>query len=104
MEKDCDEFDFMKVRKGVKINQIPGQWVLGRKDCFTKSFNRMRDKNARYDFYPESFVLPDDMEKLKKFMMEERRIFLIKPVNWFSGLGIKITDNIGEEIYNFKNF
>ena len=103
MEKDCDEIDFLKVRKEVKINQIPGQWVLGRKDCFTKAYNRMREKNASYSFYPESFVLPEDMEKLRKFMMEEKRIFLIKPVNWFSGLGIKITDSIGK-IFKHKLF
>ena len=96
MEKDCDEFEFLKIRNGVKINQMPGQWLLGRKDCFTVAYNKMKQNNASYNFYPNTFLLPEDIELLKDHIKNERRVFLIKPVNWFSGLGIKITDSVDD--------
>ena len=84
-----------KIRKGLKINQFPGQWIWGRKDCFTREY---RKSLGKYDFFPRSFVLPEDYEDLRDFMLQnEEIIVMIKPINWFSGLGIKITDTIGNK-------
>ena len=115
MEKDCDEIEFRyfldtyqvstmvkmmdfvcrKVRKSVKINQIPGQWILGRKDHFTRIYNEKRSRYKHLNFYPNTFVLPEDSERLLTFMTPEKLV-LVKPPNWFSGLGIKLTNKIGD--------
>ena len=95
MEKDCDEIDFRKVRQGIKVNHIPGQWIIGRKDHFTREYNKQKKTNRALNFYPRTFVLPEDSDELKKFMSQEKPV-LLKPTNLFSGLGIKITDKLGK--------
>ena len=96
MEKDSDEIEFSKIRQCVKVNQFPGQWILGRKDHFTKIYNELRNQ-LDYNFYPETFVLPEESEKVIRFMSSKKTV-LVKPPNWFSGLGIKITNSKG--LYN----
>ena len=98
MEKDCDEIEFRKVRQGLKVNHVPGQWILGRKDHFTREYNKQRKTNSTLNFYPETFVLPEDGDELREFMSQEKPV-LVKPPNWFSGLGIKVTDQTGN--YHF---
>ena len=95
MEKDCDEIEFRKVRQGLKVNHVPGQWILGRKDHFTREYNKQRTTNSYHNFYPETFVLPEDGDELREFMSQEKPV-LVKPPNWFSGLEIKITDQRGK--------
>ena len=100
MEKDSDEIEFSKVRQCVKVNQFPGQWILGRKDHFTRIYNDEGNQSG-YNFYPETFVLPEESEEVIRFMNSKRTV-LLKPPNWFSGLGIKITDSIGIIIVLYK--
>ena len=97
MEKDCDEIEFRKVRQGLKVNHVPGQWILGRKDLFTREYNKQRTTNSNLNFYPVTFVLPEDGDELREFMSQEKPV-LVKPPNWFSGLGIKITDQRGKTL------
>ena len=89
------DFVCRKVRKSVKITQIPGQWILGRKDHFTRIYNEKRNRYKNLNFYPNTFVLPEDSEKLLTFMTPEKLV-LVKPPNWFSGLGIKLTNKLGD--------
>lgn len=103
MEKDCDEIEFRKVRQGLKVNHIPGQWILGRKDHFTREYNKQKKTNSALNFYPQTFVLPEDGDELRKFMCQQEKPVLVKPPNWFSGLGIKITDQIGKFKFPFPN-
>ena len=46
MEKEENEVDFSNLRQNVKINQLPGQWVLGRKDWLARSYQAMKEKKA----------------------------------------------------------
>ena len=101
MEKDCDEIEFRKVRQGLKVNHVPGQWILGRKDHFTREYNKHKKSNSALNFYPQTFVLPEDGDELRKFMCQQEKPVLVKPPNWFSGLGIKITDQIGDFKFPF---
>ena len=54
------------------------------------------------NFYPNTFVLPEDSEKLLTFMTPEKLV-LVKPPNWFSGLGIKLTNKLGD-IRNMERY
>ena len=96
MEKEQNETDFSNLRQNVKINQLPGQWILGRKDCLARCYQAVQPTGQwkGWDFQPKTFLLPQDAEHLEEYFQKKRSIFIIKPVNWFSGLGIKITNKL----------
>ena len=82
----------------VKINQFPGLFVIGRKDCLWVSYERMVHQfgEKHFGFLPRTFIVPRDKEELVQVMEEEKRTMIIKPPNWFCGIGIKLIDKIGE--------
>ena len=96
MEKEQNEVDFSNLRQNVKINQLPGQWLLGRKDCLARSYRAWREQRKCEDFHPRTFLLPQDSEELEEYFNAKPTRFMIKPVNWFSGLGIKISDKLDD--------
>ena len=76
-------------------------YAIGRKDWLGKSYQKMVEMfgQENFDFHPNTFLLPDDYEKLVKFMEINAKPMIIKPPNWFNGMGIKLIDKIG----NFAN-
>ena len=101
MEKEENEVDFSALRQNVKINQLPGQWVLGRKDWLARGYQAMKEnkKCQHFDFQPRTFLLPltdQDTQQIKDRFEGKSATFIVKPVNWFSGLGIKISNNLEE--------
>ena len=108
MEKEENEVDFSSLRQNVKINQLPGQWVLGRKDWLARSYQAMKEneKWQHFDFHPRTFLLPlgaQETQQIRDSFNGKSATFLIKPVNWFSGLGIKITNNLEEILESCGN-
>ena len=108
MEKEENEVDFSNLRQSVKINQLPGQWILGRKDWLARSYQAMMEnmKCQHFDFHPRTFLLPlgpRETEQIKECFDGKSTTFMIKPVNWFSGLGIKITNNLEEILQSGGN-
>ena len=88
----------------MKINQFPGLYAIGRKDWLAKSYQEMVEKfgQENFDFHPKTFLLPDDHEKLVTFMEINSKPMIIKPPNWFNGMGIKLLDKIGNFVNNLK--
>ena len=82
----------------VKINQFPGMHVIGRKDCLAKSYQEMVKQFGidHFNFHPETFILPEDHEQLARIMADNKRRMIMKPPNWFNGMGIKIIEKTGE--------
>ena len=108
MEKEENEVDFSALRQNVKINQLPGQWVLGRKDWLARCYQAMKEnkKCQHFDFHPRTFLLPlgdRETQQIKDCFDGKSATFMIKPVNWFSGLGIKITNNLEEILQTSGN-
>ena len=82
----------------VKINQFPGLFVIGRKDCLWLSYQKMVQQfgEKEFDFLPQTFIVPQDKEELVEAMQEKRKTMIIKPPNRFCGIGIKLINRIGE--------
>ena len=55
-----------------------------------------------FDFMPRTYVVPQDMDELVKKMQEHGKPMIIKPPNWFCGIGIKLINKI-EDIPSKKN-
>ena len=96
-EKEKDEICFQKLRSSVKINQFPGLFSLGRKDSLWRGYTQMRNRwgGAQFDFHSRTFILPEDREELEAEMAGEDKAFIMKPPNWYCGIGIKMIHRLG---------
>jgi glutathione synthase/RimK-type ligase-like ATP-grasp enzyme len=56
--------------------------------------NQFEEKH--FGFLPRTFIVPQDKEELVQVMQEKKMTMIIKPPNWFCGIGIKLIDKIGE--------
>ena len=81
----------------VKINQFPGLFVIGRKDSLSLCYEEMVRKfgGSEFGFLPKTYILPDDKDELLKVLENSRKPMIIKPPNWFCGIGIKLINKIG---------
>jgi len=97
-EKAKDVIDFSGMSEEVKINQFPGLFILGRKDSLWQSYKMMQERHGKdlFNFLPRTFVVPQDREELEKTMMHLGKPMIIKPPNWFCGIGIKLINNIAD--------
>jgi len=95
METREEEIDFASLSPEAKINQIPGMYMIGRKDCLAKCYQEMGKQfgKEQFDFHPRTFILPDDLDQLTKFMEDNKKQMIMKPPNWFNGMGIKMIRN-----------
>lgn len=77
-----------KLRPHQKVNHFPGVQVLSRKDLLARQLSRFQKAfPAQYDFFPQTFLLPQDQtEFLKQF--NKKRTFIIKPEAGSQGKGI----------------
>ena len=97
-EKEKDEICFQNLNSEVKINQFPGLFSIGRKDSLWQGYSRMRDKWGEdvFGFHAKTYVLPKDKEQLLTAMKNEDTPFILKPPNWFCGIGIKMIHRLDE--------
>ena len=97
-EKGKDEINFANIEPGVKINQFPGLFAIGRKDYLALNYQNMREKygQACFNFSARTFVLPDQYDECKSEMKSSGKIMIVKPPNYYCGIGIKLINNSGE--------
>ena len=102
-EKEKDEICFQKLQSSVKINQFPGLFSLGRKDSLWRGYTNMRQTwgDKHWDFHSRTFILPEDREELESVMAREDKAFIMKPPNWYCGIGIKMIHRLGNTQVNF---
>lgn len=83
------------LRENQKINHFPGSAELCRKDKLWSNFAIMRKLCGRhaYDFVPESFVLPAQLDEFIEFASRAKYTWIVKPRAGGQGNGIfLITD------------
>jgi len=103
-EKEKDAIAFGGLSPEVKINQFPGLFTVGRKDSLGGNYARMAKAHGGelFDFMPRTYVVPDDREELEQHMKETKKPLIVKPPNWFCGIGIKLINKV-EDIPCKKN-
>ena len=81
----------------VKINQFPGLFVIGRKDRLWTSYQKMINNfgTNHFDFLPRTYIVPEDKEDLERDMRVANKAMIVKPPNWYCGIGIKLINKIG---------
>ena len=81
-----------KLNKYQKTNHHPGAWNLGRKDNLWKNVWRMRRTHgSAYEICPQTFLLPDDMNRFKQEQESDNRLlWIMKPAASSCGRGIKV--------------
>ena len=51
-----------------------------------------------FDFLPKSFIFPSEHLELEEYMKSTEKTMIVKPPNWFNGMGIKLINKIGREV------
>ena len=84
----------------VKINQFPGLFVIGRKDRLWTCYEKMVNTFGRdsFGFLPRTYIVPEDREELEKEMKASDKAMIVKPPNYYCGIGIKLINKIGKAL------
>ena len=48
-----------------------------------------------FGFLPRTYIVPEDKEELVKAMKDSNKAMIVKPPNWYCGIGIKLINKIG---------
>ncbi|XP_068102105.1 tubulin monoglutamylase TTLL4 [Hyperolius riggenbachi] len=85
---------FKTLREHQKLNHFPGSFQIGRKDRLWRNLSKMQARFGRkeFNFFPQSFVLPQDIKLLRKAWEEggTRQKWIVKPPASARGLGIQV--------------
>ncbi|XP_053327163.1 tubulin monoglutamylase TTLL4 [Spea bombifrons] len=77
-----------------KLNHFPGSFQIGRKDRLWRNLSKMQARFGRkeFNFFPQSFVLPQDIKLLRKAWEEggTRQKWIVKPPASARGMGIQV--------------
>jgi tubulin polyglutamylase TTLL6/13 len=91
------------MKKSQKVNHFPGMFEISRKNCLAKNLNRFRESFPNdYDFYPSTWLIPQEILKLKSHFKGACPTLIVKPEASSQGKGIFIVDR-WEELQNLKN-
>lgn len=75
----------LKMKSHQKINHFPGMMTLSRKNTLAKNIKAMQESfESEYDFFPRTWLLPQDINYFKKYLTESRaahrqKFFIVKP-------------------------
>lgn len=88
--------EYMRCQSWQKINHWAGAFLMGRKDYFNTRMQELRDRiGDKMNFYPESYLLPDQEEQLEEHW-NDHRLWIVKPSASSRGKGIHLlsTDEV----------
>lgn len=67
-----------------QLNHFPGSFQIGRKDRLWRNLSKMQARFGKkeFNFFPQSFILPQDIKLLRKAWEESgsRQKWIVKPV------------------------
>ena len=79
--------DYSQADPGTKISSFPGTNSICRKDLLSENYKISKEKFGEqiFDFHPESFNIPEDLDLLKKIMYQSKTAWIVKPSTGFAG-------------------
>ncbi|NXF11800.1 TTLL4 polyglutamylase, partial [Smithornis capensis] len=85
---------FRAIKEHQKLNHFPGSFQIGRKDRLWRNLLKMQARCGKkeFNFFPQSFILPQDFKLLKKAWEEgaSRQKWIVKPPASARGIGIHV--------------
>ncbi|NWZ42280.1 TTLL4 polyglutamylase, partial [Brachypodius atriceps] len=85
---------FKAIREHQKLNHFPGSFQIGRKDRLWRNLLKMQARCGKkeFNFFPQSFILPQDIKSLRKAWEEgaSRQKWIVKPPASARGIGIQV--------------
>ncbi|NXO63606.1 TTLL4 polyglutamylase, partial [Phainopepla nitens] len=85
---------FKAIREHQKLNHFPGSFQIGRKDRLWRNLVKMQARCGKkeFNFFPQSFILPQDIKLLRKAWEEgaNRQKWIVKPPASARGIGIQV--------------
>ncbi|NXG22453.1 TTLL4 polyglutamylase, partial [Grallaria varia] len=85
---------FKAIREHQKLNHFPGSFQIGRKDHLWRNLLKMQARCGKkeFNFFPQSFILPQDIKLLRKAWEEgaSRQKWIVKPPASARGIGIQV--------------
>jgi len=98
------------LRPSQRVNHFPNSFELTRKDLMAKNLMRLSrelrktGQEATVDFFPQTFVLPNDFLRFKDELKDKEQIWIAKPVGGSMGQGIVFLKGESEAIsWHSKN-
>ena len=82
-----------------RINHFPTMSVISRKNTLALTLAKMKEEFPQdYDYYPRTFLYPNDTAKILHYFTEARKrglvkTFIVKPEAGCQGRGIYLTQN-----------
>lgn len=78
-----------------RINHFPNSFEITRKDKMCLNLKIMKDKYPNdYDFFPDTFIMPQDIGDFTLRFYSESAQWIVKPCNSSQGKGIFILDSL----------
>jgi tubulin polyglutamylase TTLL6/13 len=75
-----------------RINHFPGIYAISRKDYLARHLKTMELLNpGEFQFFPETWVVPQEFQSLKTFIVSTNATLIVKPPNLSQGKGIFLT-------------
>ncbi|XP_065357792.1 tubulin monoglutamylase TTLL4 isoform X3 [Calliphora vicina] len=96
-EKHMKSPGFRTIRSHQKYNHMPGSFRIGRKDSMWRSIQQNMKKfgNKEFGFMQRSYIMPDDLEDLRKVWPKNasrQNKWIVKPPASARGTGISIVN------------
>ncbi|NXJ13088.1 TTLL4 polyglutamylase, partial [Odontophorus gujanensis] len=85
---------FRAIKEHQKLNHFPGSFQIGRKDRLWRNLLKMQTRCGKkeFNFFPQSFILPQDIKLLRKAWEEgaSHQKWIVKPPASARGIGIQV--------------
>ena len=97
--------NYEKLNKFQKMNHFPRSNEITRKDLLYKNLSKLKEQfpGTKFDFLPDSYILPNEYSFLKEKMEKNpNQLWIVKPVSLSQGRGIFLTKNISEIPSNYS--